>query len=55
MPVLSPQQRTTLEKAVKEGTKSLRNWCAFNALHATAVNHSEPFAHMTPEQSNLRK
>lgn len=53
MPVLSPQQRTTLEKAVKEARKTSEIG-AFNALQASAVNHAEPFAHMTPEQRTLR-
>ena len=53
MPVLSPQQRTTLEKAVKEARKASEIG-AFNALQASAVNHAEPFAHMTPEQRTLR-
>jgi hypothetical protein len=53
MPVLSPQQRTTLEKAVKEARKASEIG-AFNALQASAVNHAEPFVHMTPEQRTLR-
>lgn len=53
MPVLSPQQRTTLEKAVKEARKASEIG-AFNALQASAVNHAEPFTHMTPEQRTLR-
>jgi hypothetical protein len=53
MPVLSPQQRTTLEKAVKEARKASEIG-ALNALQASAVNHAEPFAHMTPEQRTLR-
>ena len=53
MPVLSPQQRTTLEKAVKEARKASEIG-AFNALQASAVNYAEPFAHMTPEQRTLR-
>ncbi len=53
MPVLSPQQRTTLEKAVKEARKASEIG-AFNALQASAVNNAEPFAHMTPEQRTLR-
>jgi hypothetical protein len=53
MPVLSPQQRATLEKAVKEARKASEIG-AFNALQASAVNHAEPFAHMTPEQRTLR-
>lgn len=53
MPVLSPQQRTTLEKAVKEARR-VSEIGAFNALQASAVNHAEPFAHMTPEQRTLR-
>jgi hypothetical protein len=53
MPVLSPQQRTTLEKAVKAARKASEIG-AFNALQASAVNHAEPFTHMTPEQRTLR-
>jgi hypothetical protein len=53
MPVLSPQQRTTLEKVVKEARK-VAEMGAFNALQATAVNHAESFAHMSPEQRTLR-
>lgn len=53
MPVLSPQQRTTLEKAVKAARKASEIG-AFNALQASAVNHAEPYAHMTPEQRILR-
>ncbi|MBC7407524.1 MAG: N-6 DNA methylase [Arcicella sp.] len=53
MPVLSPQQRTMLEKAVKEARKASEIG-AFNALQASAVNHAEPYAHMTPEQRTLR-
>lgn len=53
MAVLSPQQRTTLEKAVKEARKASEIG-AFNALQASAVNNAEPFAHMTPQQRTLR-
>ena len=53
MSVLSPQQRTALEKAVKEARKASEIG-AFNALQASAVNHAEPFAHMTSEQRTLR-
>jgi len=53
MAVLSPQQRTTLEKAVKEARK-VSEISAKNALQAMAVNDEEPFAHMTPEQRTLR-
>jgi hypothetical protein len=53
MPVLTPQQRNTLESAVKQARK-VAELGAFNALHSMAVDHPEPFAHMTPEQRNLR-
>jgi hypothetical protein len=53
MAVLTPQQRNTLEAAVKQARK-VAELGAFNALHGMAVDHSEPFAHMTPEQRNLR-
>jgi hypothetical protein len=53
MAVLTPQQRNTLESAVKQARK-VAELGAFNALHSMAVDHPEPFAHMTPEQRNLR-
>jgi len=53
MAVLTPQQRNTLEAAVKQARKVAEQG-AFNALHGMAVDHPEPFAHMTPEQRNLR-
>ena len=53
MAVLTPQQRNTLETAVKQARK-VAELGAFNALHGMAVDHPEPFAHMTPEQRNLR-
>jgi hypothetical protein len=53
MAVLTPQQRNTLEAAVKQARK-VAELGAFNALHGMAVDHPEPFAHMTPEQRSLR-
>lgn len=53
MAVLTPQQRNTLEAAVKQARK-VAALSAFNALHGMAVDHPEPFAHMTPEQRKLR-
>jgi hypothetical protein len=53
MAVLTPQQRNTLETAVKQARK-VAELGAFNALHGMAVDHPEPFAHMTPEQRSLR-
>lgn len=53
MAVLTPQQRNTLEAAVKLARK-VAELGAFNALHGMAVDHPEPFAHMTPEQRSLR-
>lgn len=53
MAVLTPQQRNTLESAVKHARK-LSELGAFNALKAMAVNHPEPFAHMSAEQRSLR-
>ena len=45
MPVLTTQQRNTLESAVKQARK-LAETGARNALHALAVDNPEPFAHM---------
>jgi hypothetical protein len=53
MAVLTPQQRTTLETAVKLARK-VSELGAFNALHGMAVDHPEPFAHMDIEQRRLR-
>ncbi|MEY5049168.1 MAG: hypothetical protein RLZZ175_2527 [Bacteroidota bacterium] len=53
MAVLTPQQRNTLETAVKQARR-VAEIGAFNALHGMAVDHPEPFAHMTNEQRNLR-
>ena len=53
MPVLTPQQRNTLESAVMEARK-LAESGARNALHSIAVDNPEPFLHMNPEQRNLR-
>ncbi|SFW90381.1 Eco57I restriction-modification methylase domain-containing protein [Chitinophaga sancti] len=53
MPVLTIQQRNTLESAVKQARK-IAEAGARNALHGLAVNNPEPFAHMNPEQRILR-
>jgi hypothetical protein len=53
MASLTPQQRNTLESAVNQARK-VAELGALNALHAMAVDHPEPFAHMTTEQRNLR-
>lgn len=53
MAVLTPQQRNTLEAAVKQARK-VAELGAFNALQGMAVDHPEPFAHMSPEQRSLR-
>ena len=53
MAVLTPQQRNTLESAVKQARK-IAEVGAFNALKAMAVNHPEPFTHMSAEQRTLR-
>jgi REP element-mobilizing transposase RayT len=53
MAVLTPQQRNTLEAAVKQARK-VAELGAFNALQGMAVNHPEPFAHMDAEQRKLR-
>ena len=53
MAVLTPQQRNTLESAVKQARK-IAEVGAFNALKAMAVNHPEPFTHMSAEQRSLR-
>lgn len=53
MAVLSPQQRNTLEAAVKQARKVAEQG-AYNALHAMAVDHAEPFAHMDATERSLR-
>ena len=53
MAVLTPQQRNTLETAVKQARK-FAEVGAFNALKAMAVNNPEPFSHMAAEQRSLR-
>ena len=53
MPVLTSQQRGTLETAVKQARK-LAETGARNALHSLAVDHPEPFSHMSPDQRALR-
>jgi len=53
MAVLTPQQRNTLESAVKQARK-VAELGGFNALHSLAVDHPEPFVHMSAEQRALR-
>jgi hypothetical protein len=53
MPVLTSQQRNTLESAVKQARRMAERG-AFNALQSVAVNHPEPFAHMDAEARTLR-
>jgi len=53
MAVLTPQQRNTLEAAVKQARKVAEQG-AFNALQAMAVNHPEPYAHMEATDRSLR-
>ena len=53
MPVLTSQQRGTLETAVKQARK-LAETGARNALRSLAVDHPEPFSHMSPDQRTLR-
>lgn len=53
MPVLTTQQRNTLEAAVKQARKVAEQG-AFNALQAMAVNHPEPYAHMDAAERSLR-
>ncbi len=49
MAVLAPQQRKTLEDAIKQARK-IAEVGAFNALHGLAVDNPEPFAHMSSDQ-----
>lgn len=53
MAVLTPQQRTTLETAVKNARIAAEQG-AFNALHSLGIDNTEPFAHLTSEQRTLR-
>jgi hypothetical protein len=53
MPTLSSHQRKTLEKTVIHARK-LAETGANNALKALAVDHHEPFAHMSPDARTLR-
>jgi hypothetical protein len=53
MPALTTQQRNTLESAVKQARKQAETG-ARNALNALAVDHPEPFAHLTPAQRTMR-
>jgi hypothetical protein len=53
MAVLSTQQRNTLESSVKQARKVAEQG-AYSALHAMAVDHSEPFAHMDATERSLR-
>ncbi|KAF0128491.1 MAG: hypothetical protein FD155_3233 [Bacteroidetes bacterium] len=53
MPVLTPQQRNSLETAVKLARRMAEQG-ALNALQAMAVNHPEPFSHMNTVQRSLR-
>jgi len=53
MAVLTTQQRNTLETAVKKARQTSEEG-AFNGLHSLAVNHTEPFTHLTSEERSLR-
>lgn len=53
MAVLTTQQRSALESAVKQARK-VAELGAFHALRSFAVDHPEPFAHMGPVQRSLR-
>ena len=53
MAVLTPQQRNTLESAVKKARK-MAEIGAYHALQGLAVDQPETFAHMTPEGRALR-
>lgn len=53
MPVLNSTQRSLLEKAVIKARRlSVRG--AFNSLKAFAVDHKEPYSHMSAEERELR-
>jgi len=53
MPVLNSTQRGQLEKAVIQARR-LSVTGAYNTLKAFAVNHNEPYAHMSAEDRELR-
>ena len=53
MAVLTPQQRNTLETAVKQARTAAEQG-AFNALHSLGVDNPEPFQHLTTEERTLR-
>jgi len=53
MAVLTPQQRSLLEKAVIDARKKAETG-AYNALHNIAVDHPEPYPHLSTEQRTLR-
>lgn len=53
MPVLTPQQRNTLESAVKNARTAAEQG-AFNALHSLGIDNADVFAHLTAEQRTLR-
>jgi hypothetical protein len=53
MAVLNSTQRNSLEKAVIKARK-LSVLGAYNALKAFAVDHKEPYAHMSAEERELR-
>lgn len=53
MAVLTSQQRTTLENAVKKA-RNLSEIGAANALKAIGVQHREPFQHLSAEERKLR-
>lgn len=53
MPVLTSQQRSKLEAAVKQARKYAETG-AYEALRSLAVDHPEPFAHMDGDQRSLR-
>lgn len=53
MPVLTSQQRSKLEAAVKQARKFAETG-AYEALRSLAVDHPEPFVHMDSDQRSLR-
>lgn len=53
MPLLTSQQRSKLEAAVKQARKFAETG-AYEALRSLAVDHPEPFVHMDSEHRSLR-
>lgn len=53
MRVLTSQQRNILESAVIKARR-IAELGAYNALHSMAIDRSEPFPHMSPDQRKLR-